>query len=53
MAFAPAAALRVAAGSSVPAELAAASLFAALYAAAWRVLGADPDDRAVWRRLVG
>ena len=34
-------------------EFCAGALFLALYASAWRLMGADPADREVWRRLVG
>lgn len=50
LSFAPAAALRVLGGPRV--EIASALVFLAAYAAAWYRLGADPSDRAVWRRLL-
>jgi O-antigen/teichoic acid export membrane protein len=49
VAILPAAVMRVAAGRW--SEIAAALLFAALYFAAWRWMGADPADREIWRRL--
>jgi O-antigen/teichoic acid export membrane protein len=50
VAFVPAAAFRVAAGSG--AELVAGIGFLALYAAAWWMVGAAPADREIWRALV-
>ncbi len=50
LAFVPAAAWRMAAGSW--AELPAGAVFLLAYAVAWSRLGADPHDRAVWHRLV-
>jgi O-antigen/teichoic acid export membrane protein len=49
LAMTPAAVLRVAIGPRW--EAVAAILFLALYAGAWRLLGAEPADREVWRRL--
>jgi O-antigen/teichoic acid export membrane protein len=55
IALIPAAGVRLAAASigDLAAELIAGVLFLGLYAAAWRVLGAEPADREVWRRLTG
>jgi O-antigen/teichoic acid export membrane protein len=50
MAFVPAAAFRFGVGERV--ELVSGMLFALLYLGAWAWLGADPDDRAIWRRLL-
>jgi O-antigen/teichoic acid export membrane protein len=50
MAFLPAAAVRLLGGSL--SEIPAGLLFLLLYAGAWRFLGAEPADRAVWRTLV-
>jgi O-antigen/teichoic acid export membrane protein len=50
VAFVPAALLRFGAGA---AELLAAAVFVSLYLLTWRVLGAEPQDRDVWRRLLG
>lgn len=50
LAMLPALGLRLVFGSSV--ALASALLFAACYCGAWALLGADPADRAVWRRLL-
>ena len=43
--------LTAAAIGELAAELIAGVLFLGLYAAVWRVLGAEPADREVWRRL--
>lgn len=50
IAFAPSVAVRVLGGQGV--EIAAGILFLLAYAGAWRWLGADPADRAVWLRLL-
>jgi len=50
MAFIPAAALRLVGGPVI--EIAAGVLFLLLYAGAWRLLGAEPADREIWRTLV-
>jgi O-antigen/teichoic acid export membrane protein len=50
LAMAPAAVVRMAL-SGTTAELAAGALFLVLYAGAWLLLGAEPDDREVWARL--
>jgi O-antigen/teichoic acid export membrane protein len=49
IAFAPAVGIRLLGG--LIAEIASAAIFLALYAGAWRVLGAEPADREVWQRL--
>ncbi len=51
LAFVPAAALRLLGGGWW--ELGSALLFVGLYALAWFRLGPDPEDRVVWRRLIG
>jgi len=53
IALVPAAAVRLAGAAigELTAELIAGVLFLGLYAAVWRVLGAEPADREVWRRL--
>jgi O-antigen/teichoic acid export membrane protein len=53
IALVPAVAVRLAAAAigEITAELIAGVLFLGLYAAVWRVLGAEPADREVWRRL--
>lgn len=48
-AFVPAVGLRMLGGAWW--ELGSAAAFIGLYALAWLWLGADPDDREVWRRL--
>lgn len=50
IAVVPAVGVRLSSGGLLG-ELLAAGLFLALYAGAWNVLGADPADREVWRRL--
>jgi O-antigen/teichoic acid export membrane protein len=50
IAFVPAAVVRLAGGRLI--EIAAGILFLLLYAGAWRWLGAEPDDREIWRTLV-
>ena len=54
VALVPAVAVRLAAAviGELTAELIAGVLFLGLYAAVWRVLGAEPADREVWRRLM-
>jgi O-antigen/teichoic acid export membrane protein len=54
IALIPAVAVRLAAAAigELTAELIAGVLFLGLYAAVWRVLGAEPADREVWRRLM-
>ena len=49
LAMAPAALARLASGPRW--EFVPALLFLALYVGAWRLLGAEPADREVWRRL--
>ena len=50
LAMLPAALLRLYTGSTW--ELIPGALFFLLYAASWRMLGAEPADREVWRRLM-
>lgn len=50
IAMAPALVLRLAMGPA--AALASAFLFAVAYLGAWALLGADPTDRMIWRRLL-
>jgi O-antigen/teichoic acid export membrane protein len=54
IAFVPAAAVRLAVApvGQLTAELLASGLFLGLYAAVWCVLGAEPADLEVWRRLM-
>ncbi len=49
LAMAPAALVRLVSGPTW--EFCPALLFLALYLGAWRLLGAEPADREVWRRL--
>jgi hypothetical protein len=49
-ALVPSVALRGLAGSW--AELPSGALFLLVYGLAWFLLGADPDDRDIWNRLV-
>ncbi len=53
IALVPAVAVRLTAAAigEIAAELIAGVLFLGLYAAVWRMLGAEPADREVWRRL--
>jgi O-antigen/teichoic acid export membrane protein len=53
LSFVPAAAIRAAAPPGVLVELGIAALFLGGYGLAWRVMGADPADRELWRRLIG
>jgi len=50
MAIVPATILRLA-GSGRAIEIAAGVIFLLSYAGAWRVLGAEPIDREIWRSL--
>lgn len=50
MAFLPAAIVRLAGGPLV--EILAGLLFLILYAGAWRLLGAEPSDREIWKKLM-
>jgi O-antigen/teichoic acid export membrane protein len=50
IAFLPAAALRLSGGPLI--EIVSGLLFLLFYAGAWRLLGADPADREIWRTLV-
>lgn len=50
IAFIPALGLRLL-SSGVAAEVASGALFLGLYIAMWRVLGAEPVDREIWRKL--
>ena len=50
LAMVPAAILRMVVGAQW--ELIPGVLFFLLYAGAWRLLGAEPADREVWRRLM-
>ncbi len=54
VAFLPALGVRLLSGAlgEVTAEVGAGVLFLLLYLAMWRVLGADPSDREVWRKLM-
>jgi O-antigen/teichoic acid export membrane protein len=50
VAFVPAVAIRLASGLVM--EIVAGGTFLLLYATAWRLLGAEPVDKAIWRTLI-
>ena len=53
LAFVPASGIRLLGGTlgDLTAQVVAGVVFLVLYALMWRVLGAEPSDREVWRKL--